>query len=81
MTDADKLAEVVAVQEDIITIEVPETGVQPLVKNEVIYVLPHRQAEGRQERLKAEVLRVEGRRAVAQVFESTRAVGIGDPVE
>ncbi|RLJ19926.1 V-type ATP synthase subunit A [bacterium endosymbiont of Escarpia laminata] len=81
MTDADKLAKVVAVQEDIITIEVPESGGQPLVKNEVIYVLPHRQVEGRQERLKAEVLRVEGRRAVAQVFESTRAVGIGDPVE
>ena len=31
--------------------------------------------------LKAEVLQIEGRIAVAQVFENTAGVGIGDPVE
>jgi V/A-type H+-transporting ATPase subunit A len=53
----------------------------PLVKNEVIYICPQRESNGRTEKLKAEVLRVRGRQADAQVYESTRGVGIGDPVE
>jgi len=81
MSEKAELARIVAVQEDIVTIESPLEGGPPLVKNEVIYILPQRLADGRQERLKAEVLRVKGRQAVAQVFESTRAIGIGDPVE
>jgi len=78
------MARVVAVQDDIVTIEAAETAGGPglLVKNEVVYILPARLApSGRQERLKAEVLRVRGTRADAQVYESTRGVGIGDPVE
>ncbi len=50
---------------------------QPIIKNEVIYVCP----EGSDERLKGEVLRVEGNTAVAQVFEDTRGIRIGDPVD
>jgi V/A-type H+-transporting ATPase subunit A len=79
-----QMAKVVSVQDDIVTIEAAQTADGPgrLVKNEVVYILPTRLAEGgRQERLKAEVLRVRGNRADAQVFESTRGVAIGDCVE
>jgi len=77
-------ARVVAVQEDIVTIESigePEER-RPLVKNEVIYICPDtpERSGGRLERLKAEVLRVRGITADAQVFESTAGVGVGDPV-
>ncbi|NER81684.1 MAG: V-type ATP synthase subunit A [Leptolyngbya sp. SIO1D8] len=73
-------ARVVAVQEDIVTIKMAPSGGRPLTKNEVVYISPQRQSEGRAERLKAEVLRIRGHEADAQVFESTRGVGIGDPV-
>ena len=78
-------ARVVAVQEDIVTIEsigAPSERI-PLTKNEVIYVCPQTpdRSGGRLERLKAEVLRVKGNTADAQVFESTAGVGVGDPVE
>ena len=72
-------ARVIAVQDDIIAIE--SRGDTPLTKNEVIYVLPSRSEAKHQERLKAEILRIYGRRADAQVYESTLGVGIGDPVE
>jgi V/A-type H+-transporting ATPase subunit A len=81
MSETVEMARVVAVQEDIITLERAPRGGRPLVKNEVVYICPRRASEGRNERLMAEVLRVQGRDAVAQVFESTRGVGIGDPVE
>jgi len=73
---------VISVQDDIVTIEAADGGA-PLMKNEVIYICspPSRGSGGRQERLKAEVLRVRGRTADAQVFESTVGVGLGDPVE
>ena len=84
-TETPVTARIVAVQEDIVTIEtVPMNGEMPrLVKNEVVYILPDpaRNPEGRQERLKAEVLRVRGRTADVQVFESTRGVAVGDGVE
>jgi V/A-type H+-transporting ATPase subunit A len=48
------------------------------VKNEVVYIRPARSPA---ERLKAEVLRVLGDSADAQVFESTGGVGLGDGVE
>ncbi|MET0049970.1 MAG: V-type ATP synthase subunit A, partial [Candidatus Thiodiazotropha sp.] len=71
-------AHVITVQDDIVTIE----SNAPLMKNEVVYVRPSRLgADNRQERLKSEVLRVRGRQADVQVFESTAGVGIGDPVE
>tara|TARA_R110002072_G_scaffold237600_1_gene394950 strand:+ start:2483 stop:4315 length:1833 start_codon:yes stop_codon:yes gene_type:complete len=72
------------VQDDICTIEAtPDAnGLAKLVKNEVVYILPRRvPKDGEQERLKAEVLRVNGLRADVQVYESTRGVAIGDPVE
>ncbi len=78
-------ARVVAVQDDIVTIESIGEGAErrPLVKNEVIYVCPQTpdRSGGRLEKLEAEILRVKGRTADAQVFESTAGVGVGDPVE
>jgi V/A-type H+-transporting ATPase subunit A len=71
-------AHVIAVQDDIVTIE----SSAPLMKNEVLYVRPSRLgSDERQERLKSEVLRVHGNQADVQVFESTAGVGIGDAVE
>jgi V/A-type H+-transporting ATPase subunit A len=81
MAEVLNLARVVAVQEDLVTIQMAKSNPRPLVKNEVVYICPQRQSEGRTEKLKAEVLRVRGQEADAQVFESTRGVGIGDPVE
>jgi V/A-type H+-transporting ATPase subunit A len=81
---ADALARVVAVQESLVTIEAGwENGTRrSLMKNEVVLILPGRAAaDGRQERLKAEVLRVRGYTADVQVFEDTRGITIGDPVE
>ena len=92
----DISARVVAVQDDLVTIEsIDNDGkVAPLIKNEVIYILPSCLAhdgqasaqtssmtgEGRQEWLKAEVLRINGKQADAQVYESTTGVGVGDGV-
>ncbi|MBO9997656.1 MAG: V-type ATP synthase subunit A [Cyanobacteria bacterium SID2] len=81
MAEVFNLARVVAVQEDLVTLEMADSQARPLVKNEVVYICPQRKREGRSEKLKAEVLRVRGREADAQVFESTQGVGIGDPVE
>lgn len=81
MSETFNLAQVVAVQEDLVTIKMADSNARPLVKNEVIYICPQRQSGERSEKLKAEVLRVRGREADAQVFESTKGVGIGDPVE
>src|SRR5208283_1956367 len=71
-------ATVTAVQEDIVRFRLTNSGEQELVKNEVVYVLPRRQPG---ERLKAEVLRVVGDQAEAQVYESTGGISLGDPVE
>jgi len=71
-------AEVISVQEDIVRFRLTDAEAADIVKNEVVYVLPRR--DGGQ-RLKAEVLRVEGAEADAQVFESTSGVALGDPVE
>jgi V/A-type H+-transporting ATPase subunit A len=74
-------ARVVAVQDDLVTIAMDSSRPRPILKNEVVYICPRRLDGDRQERLKAEVLRVHGSTADAQVFESTRGVGVGDPVE
>ncbi|MEE4279069.1 MAG: V-type ATP synthase subunit A [Halieaceae bacterium] len=74
----------VAVQESLVTIEAGRADGErlPLVKNEVVYLIPRREAaSGIAERLKAEVLRVRGIHADAQVFEDTAGVSVGDPVE
>jgi len=76
---------VVSVQDDLVTIEALAGAygkAARLIKNEVIYVLPSRLNErGEQERLKAEILRVRGKTADAQVYESTSGVGVGDAIE
>lgn len=69
---------VIAVQQGLVTIELDSAdGSGTLMKNEVVLVCP----KGTDERLKAEVLRVRGRTAEAQVYEETRGVAVGDPVE
>ena len=75
-------AQVVAVQDDIVTLQTLGEHGAPLVKNEVVFICPDtpERSEGRLEKLKAEVLRVRGDSADAQVFESTAGVGVGDPV-
>ncbi len=74
-------ARIIAVQDDIVSIQVNEGSTKPLTKNEVIYILPTRSDTPYIERLKAEVLRIEGNTADAQVYESTHGIAIGDPVE
>jgi V/A-type H+-transporting ATPase subunit A len=78
-------ARVVSVQEGLVQIQAnADASGQPgqLVKNEVVFILPTRPGPGgRQERLKAEVLRVRGDTADVQVYESTDGVAVGDPVE
>jgi len=77
-------ARVRAVQDDLVTIESADGDARrPLMKNEVVLICPSPRpghAGTGQERLKAEVLRVKGNTAVAQVFENTRGVAVGDPV-
>lgn len=65
-------ATVVAVRDNLVTIEAQEGRV---MKNEVAYVRVN------DSRLKAEVLRVYEHTADIQVFEDTRGVTVGDPVE
>jgi len=67
-----QLAPVVGVQEGLVTIDVSQV---PVMKNEVGYILVG------EERLKAEVLRVQGDSADMQVFEETDGVKVGDQVE
>ena len=75
-------ARIVAVQDDLVEIETLENPGAPIVKNEVVYIYPSTlNAHGEQERLKAEVLRVRGATADAQVYESTQGVAVGDAVE
>ncbi len=73
-------ARVIAVQDDIVSIESLPDSERPLTKNEMIYIQPRRNDAAYSERLKAEILRIHGNSADAQVFESTGGVGIGDPV-
>ncbi|MBW1785521.1 MAG: V-type ATP synthase subunit A [Deltaproteobacteria bacterium] len=65
-------ARVVGVQESLVVIEVENA---PIRKNEVGYICVG------EERLMAEVLRIQGRTADMQVFEDTSGVRVGDPVE
>lgn len=63
---------IVSVQDSLVTIDVSRT---PVMKNEVGYIVLG------EERLKAEVLRIQGDFADMQVFEETAGVRVGDPVE
>jgi len=75
-------ARVVAVQDDLVTIESCPSGdtLAALRKNGIVYICPRSSAEGPGERLKGEILRILGRHADVQVFESTQGVAVGDPV-
>ncbi|MDO6453830.1 V-type ATP synthase subunit A [Neptunomonas phycophila] len=81
----DVRATVKGVRDDIVTIQllIDEQGdFYPIIKNELVHICPQRRADDeRQEYLKAEVLRVRLGEADVQVFESTRGVAVGDPVE
>ena len=78
-TRTDKPTAVIsAVQEDIVRIRLTDPKKQQLYKNEVVYIRPGRIPDAR---LKAEVLRVTGDEADAQVYESTSGVSLGDAVE
>jgi V/A-type H+-transporting ATPase subunit A len=70
--DASRRAPIVGVKESLVTIDVSATRV---MKNEVGHVLLGDQ------RLKAEVLRVQNQVADLQVFEDTSGVRVGDQVE
>lgn len=76
-------ARVVSVSDDVVTIETLALGEEtiPLVKNEVVFICPKPSGVGKQEKLKAEILRVRGKRADVQVYEDTTGVSIGDAVE
>lgn len=74
-------ARIIAVQDDIVSLQVVQGGGTPLTKNEVVYVIPSRGDAPYTERLKAEVLRIRGDVADAQVYESTQGIAVGDPVE
>ena len=65
-------ARVLAVRESLVTID---TGGDAIRKNEVGFILVG------EERLMAEVLRIQGDTADMQVFEDTRGVRVGDRVE
>ncbi len=69
---AAPLAPIVSVKESLVTIDVGKVSVK---KNEVGHILLG------DERLKAEVLRVQGGTADLQVFEDTSGVRVGDQVE
>ena len=74
-------ARVVSIQESLVSIETLASNPHPLTKNEVVYILPSGSDTKHQERLKAEVLRINGSVADAQVYESTTGVAVGDLVE
>ncbi len=81
VNDRQVSARVVAVQDDIVSIQLIAGTAKSLMKNEMVYILPSRSTAAHEERLKAEVLRIHGDIADAQVFESTLGIGVGDLVE
>ncbi|WP_305907978.1 V-type ATP synthase subunit A [Methylomarinum sp. Ch1-1] len=80
-TETQASAKVIAVQDDIVSIQSLPGVDKALTKNELVYILPSRSTARYTERLKAEVLRIHGDRADAQVYESTAGIAVGDPVE
>jgi len=77
-TAVESVIQIASVQDDIVRLRLTDTTRGRLVKNEVVYIRPARFPE---QRLKAEVLRVLGDTADAQVYEATKGIGLGDPVE
>ncbi len=74
-------ARVVSIQDSLVSIETLANSQRPLTKNEVIYIIPTRSDAQHTERLKAEILRINGSIADAQVYESTVGISVGDLVE
>ncbi|KTD10820.1 V-type ATPase subunit A [Legionella gratiana] len=70
-------AVVIAIQEGIVRIQ--QKSSNPLIKNEIIYICPDQGSTN--ERIMAEILHVKGDTAIAQVFEETSGIAIGDRVE
>ncbi len=68
---ARNIGKVIGVSGNMVTVDT----VDDVFMNEVGYVGVD------EKRLKSEVIRIRGRRAELQVFEMTRGIGIGDPVE
>lgn len=68
-------AEITAVQESLVRLK----STTPWIKNEVVYLHPSLNGQQDQD-LKAEILRVDGQEADAQVFEDTNGLAIGDGV-
>lgn len=72
-------AQVIGIQEGIVQIK--QTGQKPITKNEIIYICPQQNKQEKQaEKIMAEILNVKGDTAVAQVFEETGGISVGDPV-
>lgn len=77
---SDINAVVIAIQEGIVRMK--QMGDRPLMKNEIVYICPkNEKTNARQEKIMAEILHVKGDTAVAQVFEETNGIAIGDTVE
>lgn len=72
-------ATVIAIQEGIVHIQ--QKGPKPIIKNEIIYICPLDQQGSIHQRIMAEILHVKGDTAIAQVFEETGGIAIGDRVE
>ncbi|CDZ78967.1 V-type sodium ATPase catalytic subunit A [Legionella massiliensis] len=69
---------VIAIQEGIVHIE--SNGAKPILKNEIIYLCPKQLGSANQEEIMAEILHVKNNTAVAQVFEETSGIAVGDGV-
>ncbi|WP_129141700.1 V-type ATP synthase subunit A [Modicisalibacter coralii] len=73
-------AHVVAINDDVVTLALDDPARGGWIKNEVVYLCPPPDPGQTETRLKAEVLRVRGSEADAQVYEDIAGVGIGDAV-
>lgn len=72
-------ATVLAIQEGIVRIK--NLGKTPLMKNEIIYICPKNLNKyGISEKIMAEILHVKNDTAIAQVFEETSGISVGDKV-
>ncbi|WP_163647892.1 V-type ATP synthase subunit A [Modicisalibacter sp. 'Wilcox'] len=76
----DATAHVIAINDDVVTLRLDDPEAGRWVKNEVVHLCLPPDPGMERTRLEAEVLRVRGAEADAQVYEDTAGVGIGDPV-
>ena len=69
----------IAVQDNLVEFSL-EPGAGPVMRNEMILIEPSRSTASHRELLRGEVLRIQGNRIAAQVFEETKGLGVGDAV-